>query len=368
MLKRIYIDNFKCFTNFEWEPGRLVLLAGRNGSGKTSVAEAITAIARVLSSEEELEEAFPESSLTRWDQRKEQRFELDVALTEGTYRYVLRLDHAWKADRVRVAEECLTLDGAPLFRFIGGEAQLYRDNGSLGPKVPGDWTGSMLKTVPERNDNKKLCGFRDALRRFWLLQPDPRRIESEWPGEETAPEVGLGDFVAWFRHESSDTTKTQSLNERLRPVLKDFAGLRLETTGRDRRLLRAVFQRSGEEGARPTRIEFDFDELSDGERMLIVLYSILEFGPVRDGLLCLDEPDNYLALEEIEPWLRELEVTLEEGDGQVFLLSHSPEVINRLWGSHGVWFERDGLGPVRVRPLESLEGLSPSELMARGWS
>ena len=44
MLKRIYIDNFRCFVNFEYKPERKQLLLGANGSGKSSLLDAIRAV------------------------------------------------------------------------------------------------------------------------------------------------------------------------------------------------------------------------------------------------------------------------------------------------------------------------------------
>jgi predicted ATPase len=37
MLKRIYVDNFRCLVNFELKLDRVNLLLGRNGTGKTTV-------------------------------------------------------------------------------------------------------------------------------------------------------------------------------------------------------------------------------------------------------------------------------------------------------------------------------------------
>ena len=38
MLTRLYIDNFRCFVNFEYRPAARELILGRNGSGKTTAA------------------------------------------------------------------------------------------------------------------------------------------------------------------------------------------------------------------------------------------------------------------------------------------------------------------------------------------
>ena len=41
MLTRIYIDNFRCFVNFEYKPDKKQLLLGAIGSGKSSLLDAV---------------------------------------------------------------------------------------------------------------------------------------------------------------------------------------------------------------------------------------------------------------------------------------------------------------------------------------
>jgi len=41
MLTRLYIDNFRCFVNFEYRPARKQLILGGNGSGKLSLLDAL---------------------------------------------------------------------------------------------------------------------------------------------------------------------------------------------------------------------------------------------------------------------------------------------------------------------------------------
>jgi AAA15 family ATPase/GTPase len=47
MLTRLYIDNFRCFVDFEYRPGRTNLILGRNGSGKSSMLDALLAMFRL---------------------------------------------------------------------------------------------------------------------------------------------------------------------------------------------------------------------------------------------------------------------------------------------------------------------------------
>ena len=46
MLTRLYLDNFRCFENFEYKPARRELILGRNGSGKSSLFEALFLLCR----------------------------------------------------------------------------------------------------------------------------------------------------------------------------------------------------------------------------------------------------------------------------------------------------------------------------------
>jgi len=41
MLKRLYVDNFRCLVNFELRLDRVNLLLGENGTGKTSVFDVL---------------------------------------------------------------------------------------------------------------------------------------------------------------------------------------------------------------------------------------------------------------------------------------------------------------------------------------
>ena len=46
MLKRLYVDNYKCLTNFDIRFAELTLLLGANGCGKSAVFEVIGKTAR----------------------------------------------------------------------------------------------------------------------------------------------------------------------------------------------------------------------------------------------------------------------------------------------------------------------------------
>ena len=79
-------------------------------------------------------------------------------------------------------------------------------------------------------------------------------------------------------------------------------------------------------------MNFSISELSDGQRYLIALYMVLHFLIARGSTVIIDEPDNFIALREIQPWLLAAEEAVEENRGQLILVSHHPEILNR-WAS-----------------------------------
>ena len=77
-------------------------------------------------------------------------------------------------------------------------------------------------------------------------------------------------------------------------------------------------------------------ELSDGQRALILLYAVLHFLLQQGRTVFLDEPDNFVSLDEIQPWLLSAADVVDGGSGQLVLVSHHPEIFNQWAVSHGL--------------------------------
>ncbi len=116
-------------------------------------------------------------------------------------------------------------------------------------------------------------------------------------------------------------------------------------------------------------IVLDFDELSDGERTLILLYALVAYQRVQQPTtVIIDEPDNFVSLLELQPWLLTMLDDRPE-DGQLILVSHNSEIIQTMGRERVAYFSReDHSSPTRVSPLPPDEmGLPLPELLARGW-
>ena len=83
--------------------------------------------------------------------------------------------------------------------------------------------------------------------------------------------------------------------------------------------------------------------------------------------LFFDEPDNYVTLPELQPWLAELEDGAGDTLRQVVLISHHPEAIDFL-ADNTVWLTRDPESHTRIMDEKNDTGLRMSEVYARGWA
>ena len=150
-------------------------------------------------------------------------------------------------------------------------------------------------------------------------------------------------------------------------MIDGFEGLDLKGPPSGTRLLQ-VAVRTGGDGKGKSQ-QYGFDELSDGQRALVGLYTLLHCALTDHSTLCIDEPDNFVALREIQPWLSDILDRSQENGSQVLLISHHPELLNQLATRNGIIIERTDAGPTRVRPFAPPDDwtLTPAEIIARGW-
>jgi predicted ATPase len=378
MLRRIYIDNFRCLVNFEIKLEPLSLLLGDNGAGKSTVFDVLRRLQDFISGRTKTDEAFLPENLTRWQSRQEQTFELELDGDGVIYLYRLKVDVNPKLKKSRVLEESLSVESGSLYEFIDGQAHLYHDDSKPGPSFPFDWSVSGLSFILPRDDNQKLTAFKKLIEKLIILHLFPSQIPAASSGEADRLTSLGANFASWWRVLSQERPDLVSAsNDVLKKVFDNLIGARLVNSGANTRILTLVFgppepdENSPLEFSRIVRenIEFSFDELSDGQRALFILYTLVIGLRDQGYLLFLDEPENYVSLPEIQPWLMELSDACGDGIDQACIISHHPEQINYLGAEHGIWLDRDSGGPTRrISPqFDGESGLSLAEAVARGW-
>ncbi len=365
MITRVYVDNFRCFSNFEIEAERVNLLIGANGSGKSSFIDLITRLLALTLDGHGVDPLFPADDLTRWDERLLQKFEIDVRIERATYRYKLVVEHDRSRSHASIKEERVTCGDRTLFAYAEGAVHLHNNGGAEGTTFPFRGVRSFLAQIEERPETTDLKAFLDHLRRIHVHKLDPTGIASTSHEENQALQINGANFASWYRHISQErAAELQHLFDNLRKAIPELRALALKGAGKQGRTRDLVAELVTPDD---TAYEIDFEALSDGQRALVILYTLLIAHNGGPQVLLIDEPENYVGLTEIQPWLIQLDDALGD-DGQLFLISHHPEAIDFLAAEHPLLFERPDGGPVRVRKtiFERESGLKASEQIARG--
>lgn len=368
MLTRLYADNYRCLVDFEFKPSNKQLVIGRNGSGKSAALDVLSALRDFSLLGMAFDKCLGGGTMTRWRPKVEtQRFELDVQLGDSAFRYELQVeDRFLNAQRLSaVQREAVACEGKLVFLFEQGNVHLFDDQFVEHVQYPFDATRSALATVRNRQDNTRLTSFRRWLRSLLRVQINPWSMASRAEQETPEPASNMSNFASWYRHLLLDNS--QAVHEALaalKQVVPELEGLDAKEAGLNVRVLVASIRNEvGGISAIP------LSDLSEGQRALIALYVLLFCALPEGATLLIDEPDNFLALAEIQPWLLQLLDRVDEQHAQVIMISHHPEILNQLAAQGGVLFERPEGGATRVRAFDPADesGLTPAELIARGW-
>ncbi|MDR3698369.1 MAG: AAA family ATPase [Candidatus Sulfopaludibacter sp.] len=283
----------------------------------------------------------------------------------SAYRFRLELDVWGSPPKAKIKRELVLCDRKPVFDFLEGEVHLFNDNFQDKVQYPFDWFRSALATVQARPENRKLIKFKNWIENLHCLSLNPWNMSDLAEREEAQPKPDMSNFASWYRYMSQERAASASkLQEQLRRIMPGLESFDLRSAGTTARSVVLSFVGNGDD--RKAQFDVTLNELSDGQRVMICLYALLNFVVGPESCVFLDEPENYIAIPEIQPWLMELQDRLDDG-GQAILISHHPEMPNYLAPELGLVFERTGTGPARVRTYHSESSLSPAEQMARGW-
>jgi hypothetical protein len=294
---------------------------------------------------------------------------LDVSGNRGKYSFRLVMDSWGNPERPRVVMEEVRFDGKPIFRFEKGEVHLFNDRAEDKVQYPFDWHRSALATITERKDNTRLSWFKRWLGGLLYVQPDPWAMRGIAAQEAERPDQHLANFADWYRHLRQETDDHEFIKD-LCEVIEGFGTMRLEGAGEGRREIK-VRMSGSENGQYVQETEYLLSELSEGQRVLIGLYAVLHFALKPDATLCFDEPDNFIALRELQPWLTKVLERTEDDESvaQVVIASHHPELLNRMAFKEGLLLDRPAGRHTRAQRFDdkSQTGLTAAELIARGW-
>ena len=369
MLTRIHLHNYNCFVSFELALSQRLLIVGSNGSGKSSLWEALACIQDVAVRGHDVADAFPTRALTRWLHEDLQRFALEFQLGPDRYRYELQVIHDRKRRVPTVALERVTLEGdaaRSLYEIKDGKVHLYGDHPSPSPRTTFDFgrKRSFLPDLEERHDNQRLIAVRKALDAIWLLAPS-RRFGSTATDDAYWLDRRGQNLTAWLRGLFAERAGVSAaLLEDLQPIMAGLRDIGMKPISKEVRELSLTFRGAG--------IDYPIavDELSDGQRVLLMLYAFRRGISDRAATAFVDEPETGLAPHEMQPWLAAMSADVEERGGQFLAASHHPAVVDYMSPHRAVRLFRPGGMAVCSDEvtLETTGGARVSEWLSQPWA
>jgi len=176
--------------------------------------------------------------------------------------------------------------------------------------------------------------------------------------EERQPDYEFENLAGWYRYlVTAYPDQNSKFLKSMKGALEGFQALRFSSEEDGVKKLRADFTVFTKK-----RVNYSLSELSEGQRCLLALYMILHFLLAKGHTVFIDEPDNFIALREIQPWLLAAEESVQDHDGQLILISHHSEILNQWASRHGLrslvrtmaTFERRSLRPIQKETCSPL--------------
>ena len=360
MIHYLKVDNYCSLVNFKIDFSSINLLLGGNGTGKSTIFALLEDLRLFIQGRIDVAEAFPFESLTRWQLVPVQSFEFLLTYKEYEYTYQLEIEFDRDNKKNRVKKEIVLCDGKPLFSASDGEAVLYNDSYEKGPELLVNWLSSGVSSVYERTDNKKICDFKKAVENIIVCHPLPLNHYSIYSYYEKLNIDYCADNMpeAYLYVLQSNPEKMLELWKILKEINPCFSRTYLK--GESDKILYFEYEHQGAKAA------YTLSEISDGERMLFVLYFIIIMYFDSEHSVFLDEPDNYISLQEVSQFIQYVQ-DMSNANNQCVIISHHPNIIDYFAPSNGIWLERRSYGASTIaKPPKSDCGLTYSEIIAHG--
>ena len=354
MIRRFYVHNFRCLENFELPIGgqNAVLLIGKNGAGKSTVACALEVLQKIARGTNRVGSLIRPRDIARNQQDSPVRFEIEVQVGDLVCEYILALELPEAFKELRVLEERFSCNGIPIYTREHAQVTLARNK--IGQTESAafriDWHVAALPIVQEQSKLDPLYIFKQWLSRSLILRPVPALINGE-SDQETLELQSQGiNFGAWFSGILALAPRAYAqIDKYASQVMPDFQEIRNPIVGKDSRSLEVSFSKDR------ASLTIPFGELSDGEKCFMICALVLAANHAYGPLFCFwDEPDNYLAVDEVGHFVIALRKAFQNG-GQFLATSHNPEAIRRFSPENTLLLHRRShLDPTVVRRAEDL--------------
>ncbi len=347
MFKKIRISNFRCFEDFELdlENTSSCVLLGRNGTGKSTIGAVIELLQRMASRGGRIADLIKSADGPR-DSSKKVGFEIVAKLGQQDYVYSIVLELPARFEELRVAEESLTVNEKKVFERKLAQVTLHSSNRRAKLAFGVDWHLPALPVIQAESPSDPIAVLKKWLSGIIVLRPAPSIMRGESDTVTNIPKPNLENFGEWFSGLLvSNPAAYEPFMAFLREVMPDLTSVKNANIGLESRAITANF------GSKGSNLELPFDRLSDGEKCFFACALLIATSSISEGLTCFwDEPDNYLAPQEIASTMMALRRAFT-GSNQILITSHNPESIKRFSDENTILLHRRShqVSPIATR-------------------
>ena len=358
MIKRLYVNNYRSLVSFEINFDSINVLCGLNGTGKSSVFDAIKFISSLASGycffgqeSDDSGRIVSKLDFTTWMKSSIQEFEIELLYKGDLFKYLIHLEQEGSYIP-RVKKEYASCNGRELYtRDLDG---VHFDTGR---GFPLDWHQAALASIQPVPERKEIELLRNAFMELLVLRPKIHSINEESKFESPSLNLDMSNFTSWYRYLAQSQEFVEAFRDSLKDVWPDLKYLDLDNVGISVKILKLRFE----------DVDLLFNQLSDGEKMLVGIYALqaaLSLGKI--NTILIDEPDNFVSLQELQPWFLSMSELADENH-QIIIISHNGEILNIDTAKKIIFCRDNHSSPARFGELNSINGMLPSEILARGW-
>ncbi len=357
VIRRFHVHNYRCLENFELSLGSnqsAALLMGKNGTGKSTVRNALEVLQRVGRGDTRVGTLVPPDAIAWGRAEVPLRFEVEIDVAGRVYVYSLAFELPKGFKELRIFEEKLTADGETVFHREMAKVRLVRAGRDSDATFNVDWHIVALPVLQDRGGDDPIAVVRRWLAEMVLIEPVPSLIkgESRESNEKSrAPSSSLENLGDWFTNLVAGYPAAYGpLEAFLKGLMPDLKAIRNPEKAPGYRSLELEFSK----GTRNLMVPFA--DLSSGEKCFFAGALVIAAKESGGARFCFwDEPDSHWALNEVGDFVIALRKAFETG-GQFIATSHNPETIRHFSLDNTLLLHRRShLEPTQVRPLSELE-------------
>lgn len=369
MLKKIYIDGFRHFKNFSFEPQEKVsLLTGLNGTGKTAILELLYRLQKFLVSGWPVTSLCQAQDIPRWTINENDDHSVILALEiqkdSVLFDYEIEIRYHFRTSSCRVEREILKMDDKTIFSSTQGKALVFHAPDAAEPlnfglSYPVDWSFTGLKL--SARDNSKMAFFVNTVRQnLYAISINPFSIPSSHQEQEAILNMDGSNFSAWYASLlDGQITSVAGTFIEIAAFIPGFKQFVFEKEGKSKELVADIVIGPSQAYRLP------FENLSHGQKVLCILHLLIRACPENSTIL-IDEFENFLSPVELQPLYDAAQDAFEEKNTQFIFVSHHQKTLNWFQDSAFVLKFSGSPAFVRIETFPAESDISIGEYLMTG--